>query len=60
MFEGEEMAALACGLCALPARARAFNVTLFRMHSVAVSRSGMAYGFGCAKGGMLGLHVSNW
>ncbi len=42
------------------AHARAFNVTLFRMHSVAVSRSGMAYGFGCAKGGMLGLHVSNW
>jgi hypothetical protein len=30
------------------------------MHSVVVSRSGLAYGAGCAKGGMLGLHTSNW
>jgi hypothetical protein len=30
------------------------------MHSVVVSRSGLAYGFGCAKGGMLGQRTSNW
>jgi hypothetical protein len=64
VFEGEDIAAMACGLCVHPLCAIIValqrRVTLFRMHSVVVSRSGLAYGFGCAKGGMLGLHVSNW
>jgi hypothetical protein len=43
VFEGEEIAAMACGL----------------MHSVVVSGSGLAYGSGCAKGGMLGCRTAN-
>lgn len=46
-----------------PALFSPFHTALFRsfsMHSVVVSRSGLAYGFGCAKGGMLGQHTSNW